>query len=365
MAAAGSRRLAGARWSRYCSERFDLPDPVDDPRGFADRLESVLADGRFSVLLPGGDPALLAILGARRRLEALVKLGLPSDEAVRRSLSKTALIEAAAAADLPAPRSIVCESLSDAESALAEIGLPLLVKPAQSVISLAGRLNQATATFVDGLASLPAAVAHCGLPCTLQRFEANRPVFSCGGVLAGKRMLGFAFSRYHRTWRPLVGKAAYSETLVPPAGLESKVCVLVTELGWEGIFELELVGDGAETFSAIDFNPRSYGSMSLAVRAGANLPSIWCDWLLGHDPVPVRARPEYRYRFEEADLRYLGWQLGRGRVRAAASVLRPHRRTAHAFFQLNDPGPAAAETIWIASRAVRKAWIKLVAVFRG
>jgi hypothetical protein len=81
---------------------------------------------------------------------------------------------------------------------------------------------------------------------------------------------------------------------------------------------------------------------------------IWCDWLLGRRSSPtVVARAGMRYRWEDADARHLIWQLRRGRLRAALSVLRPRRRVVHAYFRLSDPGPLFARLLYMALNGIR------------
>ena len=122
---------------------------------------------------------------------------------------------------------------------------------------------------------------------------------------------------------------------------------------WEGIFELEFLGDD-QPARTIDFNPRPYGSMALAVSAGANLPALWCDWLLGRNPAPARAQAGFRYRWEEAELRFFVSRLVRGNPRAAAAVFVVRARTTHALFQLSDPLPAVAEALRVPFRLAAK-----------
>ena len=82
---------------------------------------------------------------------------------------------------------------------------------------------------------------------------------------------------------------------------------LVSNLGWEGIFELEMVRDQGGRFRPIDFNPRVYGSMALAESAGAPLAALWCDLLLGRELPSIESRAGVRYRWEEAEARNLLW----------------------------------------------------------
>lgn len=349
---AASARPAAGLWSRACAERARLPDPRTDAQGFVEGVGALVATRRVDAVIASVDAAVAALAGATGALGR--RLGFPPREAVLRSLDKLELARAAEAVGLGAPESAVCERPEQGAAAARALGYPLLVKPRTTVVGAPGPRRQLPATLVHDDDELRAALAAAGTPALLQRHQRGAAVFSCGGVVAGGRLLGLAFSRYARTWRPAAGSAAYSETIAIPAGLDEQVLALVLELGWEGIFELELLGDDRPRH-AIDFNPRPYGSMALAIRAGVNLPALWCDALLGRDPAPARSRPGFRYRFEEADLRHLAWQAAHGHPRAALAVLRPRRRTAHAFFRLSDPLPAAVEAMRLPRRLAARA----------
>jgi hypothetical protein len=122
------------------------------------------------------------------------------------------------------------------------------------------------------------------------------------------------------------------------------------------MFELELIETATGALVPIDLNPRSYGSMALAVDAGANLPAIWCDWLLKRDPRPACAGVGRRYRWEDADLRHLIWQLRHGNVLAAVQALRPWRGVVHPHFRLSDPLPLLARVLWLLSGKIQARW---------
>jgi predicted ATP-grasp superfamily ATP-dependent carboligase len=161
-------------------------------------------------------------------------------------------------------------------------------------------------------------------------------------------------ARWSRRWPPYDGAAAFAETVVAPSALVERVEVLLAALGWRGIFELELLELGHGRFAAIDFNPRPFGWMALALRAGVNLPAVWLDSLRGLDPAGVVARPGIRYRWEEGDLRHFVWQLRHGRTWAAAAVLRPRRHVAHAYFERDDPAPLGTALVDLARRGARR-----------
>lgn len=355
VAASATIRPAATHWSRSCAARFRLPDPRRDRAAFVAGLADLARHGSYAAVIPGNDASLLAISEQRERLDGLTRLGLPPVEDVRRSVDKAALLEEAETAGLPAPRSVVCSSEDDGRAAAAELGYPVALKPVRSFVETSEGLRHRTASIVRSDQELADAAPGIGLPFLVQAYEARPDLVSCAGVMADGRLLAFVVVRYSRTWPPGVGSASFAETVTPPIGLRDKVEQLVRGLRWQGIFELELFGRGERDFAAIDFNPRVFGWLTLAVGAGANLPAVWCDTLLERDGVPVTARPGVRYRWDEGEVRHLLWQLRRGRVGAAASVAVPRKRVVHSHFRLADPAPLAARPLSVAREALRRA----------
>lgn len=109
---------------------------------------------------------------------------------------------------------------------------------------------------------------------------------------------------------------------------------LLAGLGNGGLAESQFIID-ATTHRLIDVNPRLYGSLSLAVAAGVDLPVIWHAAATGRrnlDPPPYRVGVTYRwmeaqvYAALHAELQAL-WR-------------RPPRPRVGAFWSARDPVPA-------------------------
>jgi predicted ATP-grasp superfamily ATP-dependent carboligase len=336
---AAFKPFAVTHWSRACTERLSMADPGLDAERFVEDLRRQLTRRRYAVLVPGSDRALIAISQGRECLKDLTRLGLPSPTNVQRSLNREVMAEVAATVGFSAAESIRCTSLEEGRAAARALGLPLILKALQTATQVDGVVQKTPPTrriateeeLAEAISAYPDAFL-------VQRVESGLPL-SFAGVMASGRLLGVAVARYRRTWPVTAGNAAFAETIAVPPMLEEMVRALVAGLGWEGIFELELMQAAGDQFVPIDLNPRPYGSMTLAAAAGAPLPAIWCDWLLGRDPHPVRARPGYRYRCEDADLGHLFWQLRHGNLRATFDTARPRRRMTHAYFQIADPLP--------------------------
>ena len=344
-------RPAATHWSRSCAERVLLPDPRDSVPAFVEGLEQLLATGRYSVLLPGSDASLQAISDHRDRLEPFTKVGLPPQDVVRSCLDKLALLRAAEAAGLSSPESRSCATRSEAADAAAELGYPVVLKPVSSFARSGGGLRQQGVVVVEDAKALARVVPAYVPPFLVQRFE-HASFLSCTGVIADRRLLALTTSRVPRLWPPVAGMHTFSETVPVPDGLADRARRLLNMLGWQGIFQFQMLESDDGRFSVIDLNPRVFASVTLDARAGANLAAVWCDWLLGGRPEPVFARPGFRYRWEEGELCHFAWQLRRGRLLAAAAVLAPHRRVVHAWFRVRDPGPLFARGLYLAWRSL-------------
>jgi predicted ATP-grasp superfamily ATP-dependent carboligase len=174
-----------------------------------------------------------------------------------------------------------------------------------------------------------------------------------GGVAWKGRLVCAVHQVSPRTWPPGAGITAFAVTVEPDAERERAVARLLEEINWSGLFGLQFLLAGGRAHP-IDFNPRMYGSIGLAIASGPNLPAIWTDLLLGREPHVEPSRPGTRYRVEDDDPRALlaSWRAGdRG---SALAGLVPRRRTAHAILSARDPGPALG---WVGDalrRAVRR-----------
>ena len=354
VSAAPRGQVAIAHWSRAVSGRIRTADPLADEAGFVASLEQAVRGGDIDVLLPGSDASLLDISRRRARLEPHVRIGLPAADDVWRTLDKVELTAAAGRHALDAPPTVLCRSAVDALAAATDMGYPVVVKPVRSVIEGTPVRHRSGSELATGPDELSAIIDAFGGEALVQ-CRRGGAVVSFGGVFAAGGLLGEAVSRYQRTWRPGAGNACYSQTIDGPPQLRERVGALLADLGWEGVFELELIERDDGGWHAIDMNPRPYGSMALAIGAGCNLPAIWCRHLLGEAPAPARAIPGVSYRWTDADLRHGLWQLRAGHTAAAARVLAPRRHVVHALARRGDPGPGLARVVEMGTVAAQRA----------
>jgi predicted ATP-grasp superfamily ATP-dependent carboligase len=335
--AAATNRKAPGLWSRGSSSRQIIPDPRDGLDAFVARLSQIVREDAYDILIPVRDETLYAVSARREAFDPYVETGLPEHEVVERALDKTFLAEQATKVGLGPPESHLCTDAGQALEVAEMLGFPVVVKGPSAIVEVEGRVDRFPSRFVTSESELREAQERIGT-CIVQRRQLGQ-VLSFGGVVTERGLLASAVSRYHRTWPPIAGYAAFTETIDPPGALAEQVEALMAAMGWRGIFELELIEGTDGSIGAIDFNPRLYGSICLATRAGAPLTAIWCDWLRGKDPKPVRARVGIRYRHEEGDARHIAWQLRTGDYRGAGNSMMPRRGVVHPYARIRDPLP--------------------------
>lgn len=305
----GGRSAAAS--SRSCSGVLRVPG-VDSP-DFAAVVRQHLEEHPGAAVVPASDAVLVA-------------LGMPGAGLV----DKAQLEERAGVAGLPVPPTRTFDSPGDL-LADDDLQFPLVVKAAVKT-----RPTE-VARRVDSRPDLQAVADALRGPLVVQPFATGTMRAVCG-VVADGRLLAAVHQSYVRIWPPGCGTASAAVTTDPDLDLEDRLPRLLE--GHEGVFQVQLIGD-----QVIDVNPRVYGSLPLAVAAGANLPAIACA-AASRRPGSgiVRGRPGVRYRWLEGDVRRIAHDRRAGTTSwaEAARALAPRRGTAHSVESLRDPGPVVA-----------------------
>lgn len=332
-----------AERSRATAGTIRVPPPGAGADAFVAAVAAAAAEVRAAAVMPGTEAALNALAGRDADFGGAA-LGAPPPETLARATDKARLAELAAGAGLRTPPTV------DAPAARE---FPAVVKPARSTVRAgAATLDLPPARTVGDAAELAAFLAEAPDAHFIAQPFLRGSLRAVAGVAWQGRVVCSAHQRALRIHPPDCGASAYAETVEPEPALDERVAALVAAIGWSGIFELQFLESGGEPF-LIDFNPRVYGSIALAIGAGLNLPAIWAELLLGRAPRPGRARVGVRYRAEERDVKALAAAVAQGRLADAAAILRPRRRTVHAVLSLRDPAPLAHLARRVASRLRR------------
>jgi predicted ATP-grasp superfamily ATP-dependent carboligase len=289
-----ARKPPAAFRSRFVS-RHDVIPTLDTGEAFVDALAERCAG--YDVLLPVSTNVALACAARRDRFAA--RLPVPPLDLLRRANDKSSVLALARKAGVPIPTTYAPEDDEELDEVAARVRLPAVVKlrdDAGTVLDPGQRYAIGrTATDVrDAFRRLHALKA---FPLIQEKVEG--PGFGVGVLAEGGRVLASVAHRRIREY-PVAGGPSTMCVSVDDPRLTGYAEALIRELGWTGVAMVEFKKD--TDYRLMEVNPRFWGSLPLATRAGVNLPELLCRRAMGEDVgEPVRAAAGVRLRFLPLD----------------------------------------------------------------
>jgi predicted ATP-grasp superfamily ATP-dependent carboligase len=361
---AAARALAQAGWivgvgaphvfgaiglSRHVRHRHALPALAAGAEAFVDAIGRIVEDHGYDLVFPSGDGELLALSEHRSRLHGA--LPYADHQTVLQAIGKRGLMHAAAGVGLSVPRT----AASGTEAYERWGRHPLVVKEDRhGTFAPDGVLIHIAPASFDDLAAAEKRVREI-------RAAGNEPIVQ--PQIEGRLM---AFTSVVDAEGDLLARVQQvSERIYPQsAGLSVRACTvdidqrlaslardLLRRLGWLGLSELQFIQPARGEPTVVDFNGRFYGSLSLALAAGVNLPDIWGRMALGCPQTVKDARPGVRYHWLEGDLRIMRSHSTGGSLREAFDCMRYARRSHASIWRISDPLPG----IWVALKLIKRA----------
>lgn len=345
-------RRAPAIASRHAAVTGLLPDPFAGAAVYRTALDDLLDRHAPAVLIPAHDGTVEFLREHRAALEERTRVALAPEPAMRIAVDKELTLERAAGLGLSLPRSLPVRAEADLLPALAEIGLPAVLKPARSWVDTdAGRARLVSALVVTAgearAAAAPALAAGAELVLQEHVPGAREAIWL---VLADDGRVAARFAQVaHRMFPVLGGASVLRESIPLPRDATDDAERLLAAIGYAGFAEVEFRRDRAGRPVLMEINPRLSASLEVAVRAGVDIPLLVHRWATGEElPAPGGYRAGVRMRWLAGDLLWLNATLrtrGRpdhpGRARALtaflADTLRP---TGYDYVARDDLRPA-------------------------
>ncbi|HZP40438.1 MAG TPA: ATP-grasp domain-containing protein [Candidatus Binatia bacterium] len=358
-----------ARRSRYVTRAHDLPPWRPGDAAWRDALVALLRAERFDLVVPTSDPTLIPLQRARAVLEPLARCYVLGERAFEVAFDKGKSRALAASLGIPVPREEAFATPVDPGAVLARFRPPVVLKPRAS---FAGD-DLARKRFVH-VARDPAALARC-----LRAFADQPDVLvqeHVAGVGAGVELLAhegrvLAAFQHLRVHEPRTGGgSSYRTSVALDPALRDAAAKLMAALDYTGVAMVEFRGEPVRgTWTFLEINGRFWGSLPLAVAAGADFP-YWLYQLLveGRRDFPPTYRTGLYCRNWTRDLRWLADNLRapRGtraplvRVLAEGARVLVGRERSDTLVA-DDPRPGVAEAARLAARAVRALGARLAA----
>jgi protein-tyrosine-phosphatase/predicted ATP-grasp superfamily ATP-dependent carboligase len=310
---ARERRCIASR-SRYCEDHFVYPDPLTDLQGFRNCILKRVASRDYALVMPVTDLTICPLRDIRQQVEQHSLLAMAPSESIAAALSKSRTCELAEQLAIPCPETVIVRELDELTARPRGFSYPVVVKPEQSKTwSAADSGHENTVTYAFDESELIEKVSTFlpfG-PVTLQEYVSGHGIGI--GVLArdGDVLHAFQHRRLHEL--PLTGGASsyrISEALDPE--LLDYSTRLIAALQWNGVAMVEFKRNRTSGQSALmEVNGRFWGSLPLAVAAGADFPFTLYQMLVhSRTEFDQRYRVGVRCRHLGKDLEWVARALG-------------------------------------------------------
>jgi protein-tyrosine-phosphatase/predicted ATP-grasp superfamily ATP-dependent carboligase len=297
--------------SRYIAKVHDLPSYAVSGSDWQGGLSRLLKAEHFDLVLPCSDPIIIPLHEHRKELERLAPLYLLDDEAYEVVTDKIRTNELARAVGVPVPPEIITRRPEDADTILKAFPLPVVLKPRASFqgknLYQKHRVRKVYRP-AELQPRLEEMLRESG-PVAVQQNFIGQGVGVELLLKAGRPLLAFQHVRLHE---PLHGGGSSYRMSVPvqPHLLEASL-KLLRPLRYTGVAMVEFkVNPRTGACVLVEVNGRFWGSLPLAVAAGADFPLALFRMLVhGQETFPQSYRVGLCARNLRHDLRWFANNL--------------------------------------------------------
>lgn len=347
-----------ARTSRYACRTLNAPD--GDPEEQCDALHEMAVRHRLAgwTLFPTGDESLAALARERTPLSERFRCAFPGWDVARHAYHKrlTHALAERAGVEYPWTR----YPLTSADVAALECRFPVILKPDDKPQE--NRFTDAKAWRVDTRASLVPAWteaaslvgAHSVMVQELIPGGGEAQYSFAALCREGVPLATLVARRTRQFPRDFGHSSSLVETIDAPA-IERQGRVLLAELGWDGLVELEFKHDARDdSFKLLDINGRVWTWHGLGPRAGVDFPYLAWRLSQGLSVDPVRARPGIRWARLATDVPSAVGAIAAGELSARQWLDSLSGPREPALFATDDPLPALLDPLLLGFRLGRR-----------
>ena len=276
-----------ASYSRHARSCLRYPDPLRDDAGFIAWLADQMQANPALLVIPVTERSVVPMLRLRDKLDER-RIALAPSAALEQALDKDRTLQLAQALCIPVPRSVTVNTVEQGLQAAAEMGHPVVVKPARSVGRDDQQHVQLSVSYAHSTTELQAQLRHAlryGAVIVQEYFQGEGVGIELIAV-HGQVRHAFQHRRLHEV--PLTGGGSslrISEAVVPVLG--AAAAQLMQAMGWHGVAMVEFkYQPQTGEFRLMEINGRFWGSLPLAVAAGADFPAMLHELMTTGDVVP-------------------------------------------------------------------------------
>lgn len=279
LAATGGRgtcRVDGGRWQ--------LGARVGDPR-LLDQIEVRVRRSTYDVVYPITEPLQQLLWDAAPSWDGRV-FPMVDEHARPARRDKQSMSELVSRHGVPVPRQMAADSDAAVQAAIRELGLPLVIK------GCVGRGGDATRICASAVSALTQArrLRERGRRPFAQAYVEGLTLLA-GGLFSDGRVLRYYGGAKTAQFPPRTGPAAELTSVDEPALFDCASRVAAAA-ALTGLASIDVVRDREGGIHFLELNPRPWGSIEAAERAGVELFDGLVRLWRGNDVAPRLAPPD-------------------------------------------------------------------------
>ncbi|MFW9843769.1 MAG: ATP-grasp domain-containing protein [Candidatus Thorarchaeota archaeon] len=268
-----SERKTPSRYSRYVNVTYLLPDPMNSIERWTKALKVLLSKNKYDIVIPASEVSVIPIIREYEELSKLCLVALPEPDTFLRTLRKDKTLELARICNVPTPKSRLAKSMKDVDEAIINLTIPIVQKPVSSKIGIHDEQLSFRVRYAKDANELTASMDKLlkFTPVLLQEKVSGKGIGQEFLTKNGEILAMFQHERIHEPFGG--GGSSYRKSTAIDSELLEYSKRMIAELGWTGVLMVEYKSDATTGENwLMEINGRFWGSLPLAIAAGADFP---------------------------------------------------------------------------------------------
>jgi predicted ATP-grasp superfamily ATP-dependent carboligase/protein-tyrosine-phosphatase len=263
--------------SKYSKSSFAYNNPVVNEVEFVEEIKEIVKNEGVDLIIPITDLSMFILLDPRNNIPLNLTCPFSSYEQFSFVSNKTRLVKLCEYLNVNVPETIFLESAHELDNWESSLRYPVIIKPSQSVIKIAGRWFGGRVRIAHNYDELITICNHDIIyryPFMLQKMVEGEGhgIFT---LYRDKKPVDWFAHKRIREKPPEGGVSVLSTSISPHSTMLDAAKRILDHVEWRGPAMVEFKYDTAnDTYYLIEINGRFWGSLQLAVEAGVDFPSL-------------------------------------------------------------------------------------------
>lgn len=279
-------------YSNAVNANYRYPDPLVDETAFLEWLLKHLDQEKYELVIPVTERSLVP-LAKHRSVFSHARMAMADDESLELVLDKAATFALAERIGVSAPQSFYISDIDELATLQPQLRFPVVVKPSHSVSAGSEGYSKRNVSYANNDHELRQQCRACLRHSSVILQSYFRGLGAGVELIAKQGEILYAFQHLRLHEVPLTGGGSSfrMSTELEPALLDAATR-LIREIHWTGVAMVEFKWNPeTKEYCLMEINGRFWGSLPLAVAAGADFPAMQAELSLTGK---VGAYPAYR-----------------------------------------------------------------------